>query len=85
MGGINVCRLETFAVVATFLHVSDRGAEQGGAVLLSNGEQGDFAVEFDKFFNDKLADIATASAASVFPGVFKFVGTLHQRLSFTGG
>ena len=84
MGGINVCRLETFAVVATFLHVSDRRAEEGRAVLLGNGEQGDFAVELDKFFNDKFANIATTAAASVFPGMFEFVGTLHERLSFAG-
>ena len=72
-----MCGLETFTIVATFLHVSDRRAEQGGAVLLSNGEQGDFAVEFDKLFNNKLADIATASAASIFPGVFKLVSAFH--------
>ena len=84
MGGINVCGLETFTIVATFLHVSDGRAEEGRTVLLGNGEQGDFAVELDKFFNDKLTDIATAATASVFPGVFEFVGTLHERLSFAG-
>ena len=60
-----MCRLETFAVVATFLHVSDGRAEEGRAVFLGNGEQGDFAVELDEFFNDKFANIATAATRCV--------------------
>ena len=32
----------------------------------------------------KFADIATAATASIFPGMFKLVGTLDERLSFAG-
>ena len=33
---VNVRRLETFTVIASFLHVADRRTEQRGTVLLSN-------------------------------------------------
>ena len=62
-----MCGLETFTIVATFLHVSYGRAEEGRTVLLGNGEQGDFAVELDKFFNDKLTDIATTATAIRIP------------------
>ena len=81
---VDVCRLETLTVVTAFLYVSDRRTEQRRSVFLCNGEQGDFTVEFDEFFDDQFADIATAATASVFPGMFKLVGTLDERLSFAG-
>ena len=46
-------RLEALAIVAAFLHMSDRRAEQGRAILLGNRQQGDFTIELDKLLNDK--------------------------------
>ena len=77
-------RLETLAIVAAFLYMSDRRAEQGRAILLGNGEQGDFTIELDELLNDKLLDVATASVAAVLPGMLQFVGTLYERLPLTG-
>ena len=81
---VDVCRLEALAVVSPFLYVPDGRTEQCRSVFLRNCKQSDFAVELDKFFNDKFANIATTATASVFPGMFEFVGTLHERLSFAG-
>ena len=75
MGG-----LEALAIVAALLHMSDRRAEQGRAILLGNRQQGDFTIELDKLLNDKLLDVATASVAAVLPGMLQFVGTLYERL-----
>ena len=78
----DVCRLETFAIVATLLHVSDGRTEEGGPVFLCYGEQCDFAVEMNELFNDKFLNITTTAADAVFPCVWQFVSGLHQRLTF---
>lgn len=77
-------RLKALAIVAAFLHMSDRRAKQGRAILLGNRQQGDFTIELDKLLNDKLLDVATASVAAVLPGMLQFVGTLYERLPLTG-
>ena len=43
MGG-----LEALAIVAALLHMSDRRAEQGRAILLGNRQQGDLTIELEK-------------------------------------
>lgn len=73
-------RLEALAIVAAFLHMSDRRTEQSRTILLGNRQQGDFTIELDELLNDKLLDVATASVAAVLPGMLQFVGTLYERL-----
>ena len=58
-------RLKALAIVAAFLHMSDRRAEQSRTILLGNRQQGDFTIELDKLLNDKLLDVATASVTAV--------------------
>ena len=81
--GSNVCRLETFTIVATFLYMSDRRAEQGRTILLSNRQQSDFTIELDKLFDDEFLDVTTAAFTSVRPWIFQIFRTFSNRLSLT--
>ena len=80
----NMSRLETFAVISTFLYVTDRRTEQGRSVLLGNSQQRDFAIEMNELFDDEFLDVTTATAATIFPRMFQVFRTLGYRLSLTG-
>ena len=82
MFGSDVCGLETFAIVSSFLYVSDRRAEQSGTVLLRHRKQGDFTIKLDELFDDQFLDITPASFATVVPSVFQVFGTFCHRLAF---
>ena len=79
----NVSRLEAFAIVTTFLYVSDRRTEQCRTIFLCNCQQRDFAVELNKLFHDQLLNITTAAFTSVCPRVFQIFRTFGYRLSLT--
>ncbi len=80
MFGRNRGRLETFAVIAALLHMADGRTKERRAMLLRDGQQGDFAVEADELLDDQLADVAARPLATVSPRMFQFVGPLHERL-----
>ena len=84
MSRINMCGLEAFTIISSLLYMSDRRAEKSGTILLSNGKQCDLTVKLNKFFNNKLTNISTATTATIFPGMFQFIGTFHQWLTFAG-
>ena len=73
--------LEAFAVVTAFLHVSDWGAEEGGAVLLCHGEECYFIVKVDELLNDELLDIAAAAAHAVFPRMLQVIAAPDKTLA----
>ena len=79
----DMSRLETFTVVTTFLHVSDRRTEQSRTILLCHGQQGNLTVKVNKLFYNEFLNIPTASAASVFPRILQVFLTLGYRLSLT--
>ena len=84
MGRVNMGRLEAFTIVPTLLYMADRRAEQGRTILLCYGEQCYLTVELDELFNDKFFDVSTATITAILPGMLQFVGTLYERLAFTG-
>ena len=81
MFGGNLRRLETLAVVAALLHVTDRRAEERRAVLLRDGQQRDLAVEADELLDDQFADVAPRALATVVPGSLHLVGRTDHRLA----
>ncbi len=84
MGRVNMGRLEAFTIVPTLLYMADRRAEQDRTILLCYGEQCYLTVELDELFNDKFFDVSTATITAILPGMLQFVGTLYERLAFTG-
>ena len=47
-------RLPAALVVPSFLFVADRCTEQGFAIALTDGEQGDLQIKMEKFLHDHL-------------------------------
>ena len=50
--GAQLCRLPAALIIAPFLLMSDRCAEQGLTVPLADGEQSDLKIECEKFLHD---------------------------------
>ena len=79
--GAHGARLETFAVVAALLYMTDGLAEEGGAVLLGDCEECDFIVERNELFHDDFLQVATGTATGAFPCCGKFGGRVNLALS----
>ena len=47
--------------------MANGGAEQSLAIALPNGEEGDFKLKVDEFFNDDFFAIATHAGACIVP------------------
>jgi len=65
--------------------MTDGWAEQGGAIPLSDGQQGDFQVKAQKFLNDHLGRCAAGIGHGGFPGLIKVLSPFHHALPFSGG
>ena len=65
--------------------MTDGRAEQGGSIPLSDGQQGDFQVEAQKFFNDHLGRRATGICHGCFPRLVEVLSPFHHTLAFSGG
>ena len=74
-------RLPALSVVAAFLHVADRRAEQGGTVLLCHGEQRELTVEMYELLDDYLLHVAAAAFHGCVESHLQFIGALHDALS----
>ena len=75
--------LPAFAIIARFLAVADRRAEQD-AVLGRHGQQGDLAVEVDEFLDDHPRPVAAHVGDRIVPGRADFVGGLGGALALAG-
>ena len=84
MGRINVCRLEALTIISPFLYMTDGRTEQRRSIFLRHRKQSYLAIKLNKFFNNQFLYITTTPVATIFPGMFQFVSTLHQRLTFAG-
>ena len=74
-------RLPALSVVAAFLHVADRRAEQGGTVLLCHGEQRELTVEMYELLDDYLLHVASAAFHGCVESHLQFIGAIHDALS----
>ena len=84
MFGINMCRLETFSIISSFLYMSDRRTEQSRTVFLSDGEQSYLTIELNKLLNNQFFDISTTAFTPIMPCLFQLIRALDQRLAFNG-
>ena len=75
-------RLPRLAVVAVDLDVSDGFAESGSGEG-TDGQQGDFIVEFHKAFHNNTAGSGASPFLSLFPGRFDIGGALDRGLKGT--
>ena len=72
-------------VVAPFLDVANRRAEQGWTVLLAHRQQGDLLLEPQKFLHDHQAGAAARTFGGGGPGLLQFLGVGGHALAFAGG
>ena len=82
--GRNSSRLETFTVISSFLHVTDRLTEQSRPVLLGHRQQRNFTVERNKLLYNDFFHIATCPRACILPGVCQIRRTVHLALPVSG-
>lgn len=76
--------LPAFAVIAVHLNVSD-GLAEGGSVPVTESEEGDFVIEFDKAFYDDFACSGATAFLGVFPSGLNVFGGAEGGLTFTRG
>ena len=80
-GAVGDCGgLPAFAIIAGFLAVADRRAEQY-PVLGRHGQQGDLAVEIDKFLDDHPRPVAAHVGDRIIPRRAQFLGGLGGALA----
>ena len=77
--------LPALAVVATFLDVSDRRAEEGRTILLGYGEECELRVEIYEFLDDDFLHIATTFLHSFLVSLHEFVVIVYIALSMSAG
>ena len=81
MLGFHGTGLETLAVVAALLDVTDGSAEECRSVLLRHGEQSDFVVERNELLDNHLHDISACTCTGGIPGGFQLIGAVHLALA----
>ena len=80
----HVGRLPAFAIVAAFLAVADRRAEED-AVPRRHGQQRDLAVEVDEFLDDHARPVAAHIGDRIVPRRAKLLGGLRDALALARG
>ena len=65
--------------------MADRRAEQGGAVPLLHGEQGDLLFKVQELFHDHPLAAAAGAGHGALPGGGDPLGPLHHALALAGG
>ena len=90
----DMVRHPALAVITAFLHVTNRWAEDGRRILLSDGEKRKLRIEVDKLLDDNLLHIAASFLHGIAEGLLQLVvvvditlpvaGRRHQRLDDTG-
>ena len=73
--------LPRLAVVAAALYVAYGWAEQRGAVLLSDCQQGELALEVDKLLDYHLLHVAAAALHSLVEGCAQLLSVVYVALS----
>ena len=62
--------------------MADGRAKQGFAVALANGQQGDFKLKVDEFFDDDFLAVASHACAGVVPAGLHIGRCLGHALAF---
>ena len=83
MLGLHGQGLKTFAIISTLLYMPDGRTEKRIPIVLCQGEKGDFVIEMDELFNDKLLNVATTAGDAIVKCVPQIIGRFHQTLSLT--
>ena len=79
---LQFCWLPAALVVASFLDMADRRAEQSWPFLLAHCQQGDLLLETQKFLNDDQAGAASCALGGSCPGLLKFLRVGGHALAF---
>ncbi len=79
----NTGRLPAFAIIACFLTMADRRAEQDSA-LRCDRQQGDLAVELDELLDDDARPVAAHVRDGIIPRGADFLLRLRSRLALAG-
>ena len=76
--------LPTALVITVLLLMADRGTEQGFTVVLTDGQQGDFKVETEKFLHDHAGGGSPGAGHCSVPGLIQTIRSIHDALTFAG-